>query len=124
MMSAFMKRSEILTVLVAFAAQNLTVSFGFRDLAIYRLKSNEQHSSIPKSQKNLLATFSSRNKTSFTNICKTFDITVDVTYRAIETKFGTGVVFWQVHTCATFHCPSSTVTLFSGGGVESTPPRS
>ena len=24
--------------------------------------------------------------------------------------------------CAKFHCPSSTVTLFSGGGVESTPP--
>ena len=40
---------------------------------------------------------------------------------AIATKFGTEVVFWQVHTCAMFHCPSSTVTLFSGGGVESPP---
>ena len=34
----------------------------FRGLAIFRLKSNKQHSSIPKSQKKLLATFSSRNK--------------------------------------------------------------
>ena len=29
-----------------------------RDLAIFRLKCNEQHSSIPKSQKTSLATFS------------------------------------------------------------------
>ena len=29
-----------------------------KDLAIFRLKCNEQHSSIPKSQKNSLATFS------------------------------------------------------------------
>ena len=32
------------------------------------------------------------------------------------------VVFWQANTCAKFHCPSSTVTLFSGGGWI--PPRS
>ena len=51
----------------------------FRDLAIFRLKSNKQYYSIPKSQKNLLAKFSSRNKTWFTNICKTFDIAVDKT---------------------------------------------
>ena len=40
----------------------------------------------------------------------------------METKFGTGVVFWQVNTCAKFHCPSSTVTLFSGGGWNPPPP--
>ena len=56
MTSAFLKRSEVLTILVAFAAQNLIVSF--RDLAIFRLKCNEQHSSIPKSQKPSLAKFS------------------------------------------------------------------
>ena len=39
----------------------------------------------------------------------------DVTDGAIATKFGTGVVFWQVQTCAKFQCPSSAVTLFSGG---------
>ena len=31
-------------------------------------------------------------------------------------KFGIGVVFWQVHTGAKFHWSSSTVTLFPGGG--------
>ena len=46
----------------------------------------------------------------------------DVTDRAIATKFGKGVVFWQVHACAKFHCPSSTVTLFSGGGGIHPPP--
>ena len=35
----------------------------FRDLAIFQLKSNEKHSCIPESEKNLLATYSSRNKT-------------------------------------------------------------
>ena len=34
-----------------------------RDLAIFRLKCNEQHSSIPKSQIKVLAKFSKRNET-------------------------------------------------------------
>ena len=40
----------------------------------------------------------------------------DVTNLAIATRFSTEVVFWQVQTCAKFHCPSLTVTLFPGGG--------
>ena len=27
--------------------------------------------------------------------------------------------FWQINTCAKFHCPSSIVTLFSGGLIHS-----
>ena len=46
MTSALSKRSEILIILVAFAAQNLIVLV--RDLAIFLLKCNEQYSSIPK----------------------------------------------------------------------------
>ena len=34
-----------------------------RDLAIFRLRCNEQHSSLPKSQIKILAKFSLRNKT-------------------------------------------------------------
>ena len=37
----------------------------------------------------------------------------------MATKFVTGVVFRQLQTCAKFHSPSSTVTLFSGeGGIH------
>ena len=56
MTSAFSKRSDILMILVAF----LSPEFGsfVRDLAIFRLKCNEQHSNIPKSQKTSLAKFS------------------------------------------------------------------
>ena len=38
----------------------------------------------------------------------------------MTTKFSIEIVFRQVQMCAKFYCPSSTVTLFSGG-VESTP---
>ena len=50
MTSALSKRSEILIILVAFAAQNSDCLV--RNLAIFRLKYNEQYSSIPKSKKN------------------------------------------------------------------------
>ena len=43
-MSAFLKRSKILIILVAFAAHNI------KDSAIFRLKCNEQHSGIPESK--------------------------------------------------------------------------
>ena len=39
----------------------------------------------------------------------------------LATKFGTGVVFWEVQTCAKFHYPNLTVTLFSGGGWNPPP---
>ena len=56
MTSALSKRSEILIILVAFAAQNSDCLV--RNLAIFRLKCDEQYSSIPKSKKKKsLATF-------------------------------------------------------------------
>ena len=39
-----------------------------------------------------------------------------------NSKFGTELVFWQVQTCAKFHCLSSTVTLFSRRGWNPPPP--
>ena len=60
MTSAFLKRFENVMILMTCCPE--FDSF-LRDLAIFPTKSNKQHSSIPKSQKNLLATFSLRNKT-------------------------------------------------------------
>ena len=42
----------------------------------------------------------------------------------MATKFGTGIVFREVEVSAKFHCPTSTVTLFSeygDGRIRSSP---
>ena len=56
LMSAFLKRSKILMILVAFCSPEFD-SF-LNDLAIFQLKCNEQHFSIPESQIKIPAMFS------------------------------------------------------------------
>ena len=36
----------------------------------------------------------------------------------MTTKFGIGIVFGKAHVSVKFHCPTSTVTLFSKDGKE------
>ena len=42
----------------------------------------------------------------------------------MTTKFGVGIVFRKAHVSSEFHCPASTVALFSEdgeGGIHSSP---